>query len=157
MKKSKVSFNIYKNILIAIFTMIYFIVLNTLYYKLEVNKLLNVLKVISMSILFLGIIALEIAYRMDNGRIGIHAAEIIVLAGHTLSISHIVELKKFEFANYILVSSYIFSIYYIFKSIVIYTKEKRDYLNSLSDIKEIVANDPIKKEATKKGDKTEWN
>lgn len=155
MKKSKVSFNIYKNILIAIFIMIYFIVLNTLYYKLEVNKLLNVLKVISMSILFLGIIALEIAYRMDNGRIGIHATEIIVLAGHTLSISHIVELKKFEFANYILVSSYIFSIYYIFKSIVIYTKEKRDYLNSLSDIKEIVANDPIKKEATKKGDKTE--
>ncbi len=151
MKNNKVSFNVYKNILIAVFIMIYFIIINSLYYKIETNKLLDILKILSMIILFMGIVVLEIAYRKENGRLGIHAAEIIVLAGYTLSISHIVELKKFEFANYILVSSYIFSIYYILKSIVIYTKEKRDYLNSLSDIKEIVANDPIKKKATKKG------
>ena len=74
------------------------------------------------------------------------------LAAHTLSIVHVVEFQKFNFAIYILVSSYIFSIYYLFKSLFIYTKEKRDYLNSLSDIKEIVANEPIKKEATKRGE-----
>lgn len=151
MKNNKVSFNVYKNILIAVFIMIYFIIINTLYYKVETNKLLDILKILSMIILFMGIVVLEIAYRKENGRLGIHAIEIIVLAGYTLSISHIVELKKFRFANYILVSSYLFSIYYLLKSIVIYTKEKKDYLNSLSDIKEIVANDPIKKKATKKG------
>ena len=153
MKNNKVSFNVYKNILIAIFIMIYFIIINSLYYKLEINTLLNVLKVLSMLILFLGIIVLEVAYRKDNGKLGLNGAEIIAIACHTLSTSHIVELKKVEFANYILVSSYLFSIYYLFKSIIIYTKEKRDYFNSLSDIKEIVANDPVKKEATKKGDK----
>ena len=153
MKSNKVSFNVYKNILIAIMIMIYFIIINTLYYKLENSMLLNILKVLSIVILVFGIIVLEIAYRKDKGGLAINSIEIIVLAGHTLSIAHIVQLKKFEFANYILVSSYIFSIYFILKSIIIFTKERRDYLNSLSDIKEIVANEPIKKTATKKGEK----
>ena len=153
MKSNKVSFNVYKNILIAIIIMIYFIIINTLYYKLENSMLLIILKVLSIVILVFGIIVLEIAYRKDKGGLAINSIEIIVLAGHTLSIAHIVQLQKFEFANYILVSSYIFSIYFILKSIIIFTKERRDYLNSLSDIKEIVANEPIKKTATKKGEK----
>ena len=153
MNNKKVSFNVYKNILIAIIVMIYFIGINILYYKIDKNNLLIVLKIFSMLILFIGILILEIAYRKDNGKLGINAAEILVLACHTLSTAHIVELQKFEFANYILVSSYICSIYFIFKSIVIYTKERKEYLNSLSDIKEIVTNDPVKKKATKKGEK----
>ena len=153
MKNKKISFNVYRNIIIAIVIMIYFIGINSMYYKLKNNNLLIILKVLSMAILLLGIIVLEIAYRKENGKLGINAIEIIVLAGHTLSTVHIVALQKFHFANYILVSSYLFSIYYLFKAVFIYTKEKRDYLNSLSDIKEIVANDPVKKTATKKGEK----
>lgn len=153
MKNKKISFNVYQNILIAIVIMIYFIGINSMYYKLETNNLLIILKILSMAILFMGIIVLEIAYRKENGRLGINAIEIIILAGHTLSTAHIVALQKFHFANYILVSSYLFSIYYLFKAVFIYTKEKRDYLKSLSDIKEIVANDPTKKTATKKGEK----
>ena len=151
--KKQISYNVYKNILIAIIIMIYFIGINSMYYKLEHNKLLNILKILSMLLLFFGIIILEIAYRKENGKFGINAIEIIVLAGHTLSTAHIVELQKFSFANYILVSSYIYSIYYLFKAVFIYTKERKDYLNSLSDIKEIVVNDPVKKTATKKGEK----
>ena len=153
MKSNKVSFNVYKNILIAIIVMLYFIMINTLYYKLEDLMLLNVLKILSIVILVFGIVLLEIAYRKEKGGLGINSIETIVLAGHTLSTAHIVQLQKFEFANYILVSSYMFSIYFLFKSIIIYTKERRDYLNSLSDIKEIVSNEPIKKTATKKGAK----
>ncbi len=153
MKSNKVSFNVYKNILIAIIVMLYFIMINTLYYKLEDLMLLNVLKILSIVILVFGIVLLEIAYRKEKGGLGINSIETIVLAGHTLSTAHIVQLQKFEFANYILVSSYMFSIYFLFKSIIIYTKERRDYLNSLSDIKEIVSNEPIKKTATKKGEK----
>lgn len=152
--KNNISLNVYKNIIIALVIMVYFIGINTMYYKLENGQLFNFLKIISMLILFVGIIVLEIAFRKDNGRLGINAIEIIAIAGHTLSTAHIVELQKFKFANYILLSSYVFSIYYLFKALVIYTKEKRDYLNSLSDIKEIVANDPIKKDATKKGEKS---
>ena len=151
--KKDISLNVYKNIVIALAIMIYFIIINSMYYKVENTQLLNILKIFSMVILFVGIIILEIAYRKDNGKLGINAIEVIVLAGHTLSTAHIVELQKFSFANYILVSSYVFSIYYLFKAVFIYTKERRDYLKSLSDIKEIVANEPIKKSATKKGEK----
>ena len=56
----------------------------------------------------------------------------------------------FTFDNYMLVSCFIIFIYYLLKSIIIYTNEKREYLKSLSDISEIVENTPIKKEATKK-------
>ena len=149
--RKNISLNVYKNIIIALIVMIYFIGINTLYYKLERSQLLNILKIISMLILFVGIIILEVSFRKDNGRMGINAIEIIAIAGHTLSTAHIVELQKFIFANYILVSSYVFSVYYLFKALIIYTKERKDYLNSLSDIKEIVENDPIKKNATKKG------
>jgi len=151
--KKNISLKVYKNIIIAIAVMIYFIGINTMYYKLDNGQLLFFLKIISMLILFVGIVILEIAFRKDNGSIGIHGIEIIILAGHTLSTAHMVELQKIEFANYILLSSYIFSIYYLFKALCIYTKERRDYLKSLSDIKEIVANDPIKKDATKKEEK----
>ena len=58
--------------------------------------------------------------------------------------------KKIVFEDYILITSYIFSLYYILKAIIIFTKEKREYLKSLSDIREIVDIKPIKKEAEKR-------
>lgn len=149
--KNKISKNVYENILIATLIMLYFIVINFLYCKLSKTIMLLVLKTLSMIVLTICITILEYAFRKDSGKRAITGIEILILAGHTLSIAHIVESKKFEFANYILVSSYIFSIYYLFKAIFIYTKERREYLNSLSDIKEIVSNDPVKKVATKKG------
>ena len=132
--------------------MTYFIIINFLYYKLSKSAVLLVLKILSMVVLTICIIILEYAFRKDSGKRAISAIEVLVVAGHTLSIAHVVQSNKFEFANYILVSSYIFSIYYLFKAIFIYTKEKRKYLNSLSDIKEIVSNEPLKKAATKKGE-----
>ena len=151
--ENKISKNVYENLLIATIIMLYFIVINFLYYKLSKSIVLLILKILSMVILTICIIILEYAFRKDSGKHAISAIETLVVAAHTLSIAHVVQSNKFEFANYILVSSYIFSIYYLFKAIFIYTKEKRKYLNSLSDIKEIVANDPVKKTATKKGEK----
>lgn len=150
--KNKISKNVYENLLIAIIIMTYFIIINFLYYKLSKSAVLLVLKILSMVVLTICIIILEYAFRKDSGKRAISAIEVLVVAGHTLSIAHVVQSNKFEFANYILVSSYIFSIYYLFKAIFIYTKEKRKYLNSLSDIKEIVSNEPLKKAATKKGE-----
>ena len=57
---------------------------------------------------------------------------------------------ELEFTRYILASSCAFAIYYVFKVLIIYTIDKRNYLKSLNDIKEIVKTQPIKKEATKK-------
>ena len=152
MKNKKINKKIYANILIAIAIMIYFLLINFAYYQLQKSYLLIILKILSMLTLGLGIIVLEIAYKKESGKIAINAVEVLIIAAHTLSIAHIVEIQRLDFASYILVSSYVFSIYYVLKAIFIHTKERREYLNSLSDIKEIVTNEPIKKVATKKGE-----
>ena len=63
---------------------------------------------------------------------------------------HVIKLFQYDFRFYLLTSSYVFSIYYVLKAIVLYTKGRKDYYNSLSDISEIVKKEePIKKEAKK--------
>ena len=152
MKNKKVSKNVFENIIIAVCIMIYFIIINALYYNIQKNVLLIVLKVLSMVVLTFSIIIMEYAYRKDSGKRAINAIEILVIAAYTLSIAHIVEAQKLSFVNYILASSYIFSIYFLFKAICVYTKEQKEHLNSYSDIKEIVTNEPTKKIATKKSE-----
>lgn len=150
MKNKKISERVFENILIAVAIMLYFIMINFSYYRFEENVLILELKILSSIILALGIIILEVAYNRDNGYIAIHALEILVLSGFSLSIKHVVETKNFTFSNYILISSYIFSAYYLIKSVVIHTKETKEYLKSFSDIREIVDIKPIKKEAEKR-------
>lgn len=150
MKNKKISKSIYENIIIAVAIMLYFLLINFAYGRLEKAEVLIGLKIASIIILAIAIVFIEIAYRKDNGKIAINSIEVLVLASHTLSIAHVVEAQKLEFTNYILISSYTFSIYYLFKAAIMYTKEKKAYLDSLSDIKEIVTNTPTKKEAVKK-------
>ncbi len=149
-KEKKISDNVFANILIAVAIMIYFIMINFSYYRLEEDILIIELKILSTGVLILGIIFLEIAYRKGSGKIAMHAIELLVLSGYTLSIMHVVEVKNFVFNDYTLISSYVFSIYYIIKSIIIYTNERRNYLKNLSDIREIVDIKPTKKEAEKR-------
>ena len=144
---------IFSNILMAIGIMVYFIVINFSYIRLDEKKLINGLKLVSMLILFLSIIIFEIAYHKDSGKIAINGIEILMLAIHTLTIWNVVNKIDISFQTYILFSTYAFAIYYILKSILIYTREKRKYLKSLSDIHEIVSKDPIKKEAKKRKNK----
>ena len=74
---------------------------------------------------------------------------------HALFINHVITIYDFDFRVYLLTSSYIFAIYYVLKSIVIYTKARMKYLKSLSDVSEIVKDEPIIKEAKKRKNKEE--
>ncbi len=133
--------------------MIYFIIINFSYLRMEESILLQGIKIASIVILFLSIIIFEGAYRKDSGRIAINGIEVLVLAIHTLTIWTVINRFKIEFDTYVLISTCTFAIYYILKSIIIYTIEKKKYLDSLSDIHEIVSNEPIKKEAKKRKNK----
>lgn len=67
---------------------------------------------------------------------------------------HVITLFKYEFQFYLLTSSYVISIYYVLKATILYTKGRKEYLESLSDISEIVKKDkPIKKTAKKRNQK----
>lgn len=141
---------IFENLIIAIAMMIYFIIINFSYIRVDENLLLHGIKIASLVILFISIVTFEIAYNKDSGSIAINGIEVLVLAIHTLTIRIVVNKFKIDFDKYVLYSTYAFAIYYVLKSMIIYTIEKKKYLDSLSDIHEIVNNEPVKKEAKKR-------
>lgn len=138
------------SLLRAVGIMLYFIILNLAYSTMKQERLIGDIEVFAGAFLVAGIIFLERAYKNDNGSMAISGIEFLVLSLHSLSIMHVITLFKYEFSFYLLTSSYIFSIYYVLKAIVLYTKGRREYLNSLSDISEIVKKEePVIKEAKK--------
>lgn len=155
-EKNKLYKKLFKNIMIAIIISIYFIFLNLGNINIDANIFLTDIKVFSIIILGISIIIFEKAYKNDSGELTINAIEILVLACHTLSLIYVTNIFKFDFKYYVLTSSYIFSIYYTFKDIIIYTRENRKYLKQLSDIPDIVKKEkPSKKKATKKSSNIE--
>lgn len=142
---------IFYNVLLAIIFMIYFFVLNIGYGAIMVQRLEKDIQLFAGVFLIIGLIFLEKSYKKDDGQKAITAIEFLVMSIHSLSIMHVVTRYKFDFQIYLTASSYVFAIYYVLKSIIIYTKGRKECLDELSDVKDIVKKDePIKKEATKK-------
>ena len=142
---------IYLNVLKAIIIVAYFLFLNLACENVNAEYFKRGIQLCTMIFLFVAIFIFEIAYRKDDDDLAIQGIEILVLSAYTLTSQHITKKFKFDFKNYSLVASYIFSIYFILKSIVVYTKGRKEMAEDLSDIREIVKKDePIKKEATKK-------
>lgn len=140
-----------KNLSRALCIIIYFIILFFAYTRMNLDRLAQDIQVFSGAFLVLGILALEKAYKKDSGEVAITGIELIALSIHSLSIMHMITLLKYDFKSYMLISSGIVVIYYVLKVIIIYTKDKKEYLKGLSDISKIVKEDePIKKEAKKR-------
>ncbi len=140
-----------KNLSKALCIIIYFIILFFAYTRINLDRLAQDIQVFSGAFLVLGILALEKAYKKDSGEVAITGIELLALSIHSLSIMHMITLLKYDFKSYMLISSGIVVIYYVLKVIIIYTKDKKEYLKGLSDISKIVKEDePIKKEAKKR-------
>lgn len=141
---------IFKNIFIILEIMFYFFILAFAYHKMNLGRLMEDIKVFSGMFLIVGIIALEKAYREDKMRVGIAGIELIALSMYSLSVIHIMTFFKDQLIKYLSFATIIFALYYIIKAIILVTIEKKHTLKQLSDISEIVKDEPIKKEATKK-------
>ena len=139
-----------KNVLKIIGIISYFFILGFAYQKMNIDRLIGDIEVFSGMFLFLGLTMLEKAYKDDNGKTAVSGIELLVLAMHSLSIMHVITFFKYNFIKYLEISAIVFSIFYILKAIVIFTIEKKNTLKQLSDISEIVKEEPIKKEAKKK-------
>ena len=147
----KTSKKVFINLIIAVLVMTYFCSISVVYDNVHELGIVGVIKIATMVFLGIAIILLEIAYKKESKVLLIHTFEALFLAVHSLTIVYIVRVCNLSFKNYILVSSYIFSIYYVLKSIIINTKARKEYLNELSDISDIVKKEePTKKEAVKK-------
>lgn len=89
----------------------------------------------SIEILIFSIIVLEVAYHKDSGKWAISGIEMLILAILMLFAPYIF----FRFTNKIIYAIIAFiTVYYICKIIIIYCKEKKQYLLNISDIQEII-------------------
>lgn len=155
-KKAPVDSKMFFNIIIAIIVLSYFILINLV--NQDTSSVNNVIKIFTIIFLILTITIFEIAYRKDDEILAINGIETLVLTIHTLLINHILIKFDFNFEVYTLISSLSITSYYILKTLVMFTKARRRYLDSLSDISEIVKKEqPIKREARKRNVKEDLN
>lgn len=139
------------NILKAIIVIFYFLILNLVSTKVNAELFRRGIQICTMAFLFVAIYIIEKAYKEDNGIKAIDGIEVLVLSTAVLTLEYITNRFNFQFNSYSSTVSYVFAIYFVLKSIVIYTKGRKEVEKSLSDIEEIVKKEePVKKEATKK-------
>lgn len=135
--------------------MIYFMFFNIQYEAVSEAVLVKYINISSLVFLGLAIFIIEIAYKKESDNILIYGLEFLVLSIFTLLIKHLPKLFDCSTQTYILIGSYMFAIYYMLKSTILYTREKQEELNKYSDIKEIVKDEPIKKATRRKNKKEE--
>lgn len=149
--KEKYLKEIYWNILKAIIIVLYFFVLNLAYENVRTEYMELGIKILTMVFLFIAIYIFERAYKKDDDNLAIQGIEILILSAYTLTTKHITNKFSFNFKSYSLVASYLYAAYFLLRSIIVYTKGRKEEAENLSDIREIVKKEePIKKEAVKK-------
>lgn len=136
-KKKKINKRVLKNITVATVIVLYFIFINLGFKNLEPAKFLIDLQVFSILTIGITIVIFEVAYKKDSGELAIFGIESLILSICTLLTIYIGMYYKNKFTYIINVISMLFAIYYVGKSIVIYTKMKKKALKRVSDIEKI--------------------
>ena len=147
--------NIVINLTYAIITVIYFVFISTQYSKFGGVNLSNYIHISSLFFLAISIAIMEISFRKSDELTFINGIEFLAIAVFILLTQHMTKLFNYSIQVYTLAGANFIGIYYILKSAVLYTKNQQDKLNSLSDIKEIVKDEPIKKASKRKNKREE--
>ena len=147
--------NIVINLTYAIITVIYFVFISTQYSKFGGVNLSNYIHISSLFFLAISIAIMEISFRKSDELTFINGIEFLAMAVFILLTQHMTILFNYSIQVYTLAGANFIGIYYILKSAVLYTKEQQNKLKSLSDIKEIVKDEPIKKASKRKNKKEE--
>ena len=134
----KINKKVFENIIIAIVIMAFlgFVSLGSL--NIESSVFITDLKVFSMVLIISTVLIFEYAYKKDNGNICIHGIECFSLAIFTLISIYLYTMYFRNFNLIIASASFIFAIYFVAKSIIIYCKMRKKYFASVNDISEII-------------------
>ena len=132
----KINKVLFKNIVIAGLILIYFMFLNLGFVNIKDDVYITDLKVFGMCILLLAIALIENSYKKENGEIALYGIEMIILAITTIGLIYVKLMFSSRYVYIASAISYIFAIYYVVKSIVIYIKKKKQYF--VNDMKEII-------------------
>lgn len=132
----KINSRVFQNICLAVVVMFYlnFVILG--FINIENSVFITDLKVFSMAILIISIGIFEYAYKKDSGRHTIHGIEILMLSFITMLLVYIDIMWTNKFIYIVAFVTYIFAIYYVAKSIIIYKRMKKEYF--LGEMKEMI-------------------
>lgn len=139
-RKNKINKSIFHNIAIANVIMLYFIFIVLGYQTITPDKFIIDLQVFSVITMGIAIIVFEKAYKKDSTEYAIHGIESLFLSIVTLISIYVFSKYREKFADIMIIVCYLFAIYYVAKSIIIYLKMKTKALERTSDIRKIVKN-----------------
>lgn len=137
-EENKINKKIFENMIIANVLMAFFYLISLGSLNIETQIFITDLKVFSIGLIILTVILFEISYKKENGNLCIHGIECLVIAIFVLFSTYLYTVYIKEFYMYVSIFAYISGIYYAIKSIIIYRKMKKKYIESLSDIDEII-------------------
>ena len=147
--------DILTNIIYLILIVIYFVYLNIQGSIFEATILTKYINISSLIFLGIAIVMLEIGFRKNEKKFLINGIETLILATSILLIKHLPKTLGYSLKTYTDTITCAFIAYYISKSAIMFTKERYDYLKNLSDIKQIVKEEPTKKTTKRKNIKIE--
>lgn len=127
------------NLLIALGVAVYFGFIMLGYINIERETYINDLKVFSLVVIALTIILFEQAYNKNNGKIAVYGVEALVVSVVTLIMLYTAILYSDYFVMLGSIIAAVILVYYTIKSIVILIRERKKWINSISDVKEIVS------------------
>ena len=147
--------NIILNLTYAVVILIYFVFFSIQYTKITNLQLDFYINISSLFLLAIAIIIMEISFKKDDILAFLNGIEFVTIAIFILLTQHITRQFNYSIQAYTLSGADIFAVYYVLKSAILYTKDQQNRLNSLSDIKDIVKDEPIKKASKRKNKKIE--
>lgn len=137
-EEDKIHKKMFENILIADILMAFLYLVSLGALNIETSVFIKDLQVFSISFIIFTIILFEISYKKENGKLAINGVESFAFSVCILSSIYVYTMHMKDFDLYISLVAYTFSIYYIIKAIIISKKMKKQYVQSLSDIEEII-------------------
>ena len=137
--KASIYKTIFINILVAIAITLYFIFLTLGNKNIETKNYITDLKMFGIGTLAITIILFEYAYNKDNGKFALFGVETLVVAILTLIAMYVYILYKDKILIVTGTCTIVAIVYYIIKSVLIYIREKRNWKQGISDVKEIVS------------------
>lgn len=137
-EEEKIHKKMFENILIADILMAFLYLISLGALNIETSVFIKDLQVFSISFIIFTIVLFEISYKKENGKLAINGLESFAFSICILSSIYVYTMHMKDFDLYISLVAYTFSIYYIIKAIIISKKMKKQYVQSLSDIEEII-------------------
>lgn len=132
----KIHTRVFQNICLAVAMMLYlnFVVLG--FVNIENPVFVTDLKVFSIALLVIAVGVFEYAYKKDSGRHALHGIEILMLAFSTMAFIYVNLMWTGKFVYIVALITFLFAIYYVAKSIIVYKKMKKQYF--INEMKKVI-------------------